>query len=97
MLSNELYVHIIEGDTLVFFNYRADRMREITECIGMEKYKDLQTKIAHPANLQVYGMTQYNANFTFPSLFPPVSHVNVLAEWLASQGVTQFHCAGTHT
>lgn len=84
-----------DGDTLVFFNYRADRMREITECIGMEKYKELQTKVAHPANLQVYGMTQYNANFTFPSLFPPVSHVNVLAEWLASQGVTQFHCAET--
>ena len=46
MLSNELYVHIIEGDTLVFFNYRADRMREITECIGMEKYKEALRELA---------------------------------------------------
>lgn len=39
-------------------------------------------------------MTQYKAEFIFPSLFPPETHVNVLAEWLAAQGLSQFHCAG---
>jgi 2,3-bisphosphoglycerate-independent phosphoglycerate mutase len=86
---------IKDGDTLVFFNYRSDRMREITECLGMERYKDLTTAVKHPANLELYGMTQYNANFTFPSLFPPVTHINVLAEWLAHEKVSQFHCAET--
>lgn len=42
----------------------------------------------------MFGMTQYKAEFTFPSLFPPESHKNVLAEWLAVQGLSQFHCAG---
>jgi 2,3-bisphosphoglycerate-independent phosphoglycerate mutase len=86
---------IKDGDTLVFFNYRSDRMREITECLGMERYKDLSTAVKHPANLELYGMTQYNATFTFPSLFPPVTHINVLAEWLAHEKVSQFHCAET--
>lgn len=39
-------------------------------------------------------MTQYNAQFPFPVLYPPVDHKMVLAEALASEGVTQFHCAG---
>ena len=86
---------IQDGDTILFFNYRADRMREITECLGMERYKDLGTDVKHPQNIVVAGMTQYKAEFPFPALFPPVSHINVLAEWLAAQKVSQFHCAET--
>uniref|UniRef100_A0A8R1XX47 2,3-bisphosphoglycerate-independent phosphoglycerate mutase n=1 Tax=Onchocerca volvulus TaxID=6282 RepID=A0A8R1XX47_ONCVO len=84
-----------DGDTLIFFDYRADRMREITECMGMERYKDLKSDIKHPKDMQVIGMTQYKAEFTFPALFPPESHKNVLAEWLSVKGLTQFHCAET--
>nr|CAD2199304.1 unnamed protein product [Meloidogyne enterolobii] len=84
-----------DDDTLIFFNYRADRMRQICECLGLERYKDLNSSVPHPKNIQISGMTQYNKEFPFPSLFPPVTHTNVLAEWLASQGVTQFHCAET--
>uniref|UniRef100_A0A1I8BZQ1 2,3-bisphosphoglycerate-independent phosphoglycerate mutase n=1 Tax=Meloidogyne hapla TaxID=6305 RepID=A0A1I8BZQ1_MELHA len=84
-----------DNDTLIFFNYRADRMRQICECLGMERYKGLQSSTPHPKNLEVSGMTQYNKEFPFPSLFPPTTHTNVLAEWLASQGVSQFHCAET--
>jgi 2,3-bisphosphoglycerate-independent phosphoglycerate mutase len=49
-----------DDDTLIFFNYRSDRMREITECMGMEKWKELQSSVPHPKNLQLTGMTQYN-------------------------------------
>jgi len=86
---------IKDGDTLVFFNYRSDRMREITECLGMDRFKDLHSEVKHPENLQVVGMTQYKAEFPFPTLFPPITHINVLAETLAAQKVSQFHCAET--
>ncbi|TMS36928.1 hypothetical protein L596_003982 [Steinernema carpocapsae] len=86
---------IQENDTVVFFDYRADRMREITECVGMKRYEDLKSDVLHPSNLEVFGMTQYKAEFPFKSLFPPQEHKNVLAEWLGAQGVTQFHCAET--
>lgn len=41
----------LDGDTLIFFDYRADRMREITECMGMERYKDLKSDIKHPKDM----------------------------------------------
>ncbi|VDL72814.1 unnamed protein product [Nippostrongylus brasiliensis] len=74
-----------DGDTLIFFNYRADRMREISEVMGMERYKDCKSSLPHPKDLQVLGMTQYKAEFPFPTLFPPNKNKNVLAEWLAAQ------------
>jgi 2,3-bisphosphoglycerate-independent phosphoglycerate mutase len=87
---------IKDDDTLVFFNYRADRMREINECLGMEGHKThLQSSLTHPQNIQLTTMTQYNKEFPFPALFPPITHINVLAEWLATQKVSQFHCAET--
>lgn len=62
----------------------------------------------HPKNIQVFGklperlsitfilgMTQYNPDQPFKSLFPALENKNALAEWLASQGVPQFHCAET--
>jgi bisphosphoglycerate-independent phosphoglycerate mutase (AlkP superfamily) len=45
---------------MIFFNFRADRMRQIPECMGMEKWKELNSQVAHPKNLQLTGMTQYN-------------------------------------
>ncbi|GMR54033.1 hypothetical protein PMAYCL1PPCAC_24228, partial [Pristionchus mayeri] len=84
-----------DGDTLIFFDYRADRMREISEVMGMERYKDCNSSLTHPKDLQVIGMTQYKAEFPFPSLFPPINNANVLAEWLSKQGVSQYHCAET--
>ena len=42
-------------------------------------------------------MSKYNPEFTFPVAFPPHSMANVLAEWLAKQGVKQCHVAGQST
>ncbi|KAL3069478.1 hypothetical protein niasHS_018203 [Heterodera schachtii] len=80
-----------DNDTLVFFNYRADRVREIVMCMG--GLHAMVTTVAQPNGLHIKTMTQYNAEFPFPILFPPVSHQNVLAEWLSKQKVSQFHCA----
>lgn len=84
---------IRDKDTLVFIDYRSDRMREIVETMGIQRNFD--SDIAHPAGLHIRTMTQYNEKFTFPILYPAVSQKNVLAEALSSQGVTQFHCAET--
>jgi len=51
--------------------------------------------VPHPTGLHISSMTQYNKDFPFPLLFPPASMKNVLAEWLSSLGLPQFHCAET--
>jgi 2,3-bisphosphoglycerate-independent phosphoglycerate mutase len=39
-------------------------------------------------------MSRYNAEFPFTVAFPPQAMTNVLAEWLAKEGVKQAHIAG---
>jgi 2,3-bisphosphoglycerate-independent phosphoglycerate mutase len=39
-------------------------------------------------------MSRYNSEFPFPVAFPPQAMTNVLAEWLAKQGLKQAHIAG---
>ncbi|CDW57548.1 independent phosphoglycerate mutase [Trichuris trichiura] len=83
----------LDNDTMILFDYRADRMRQLAETFGLKR--NFETKVPHPKDLHISCMTQYNKDFPFPLLFPPESHKNVLAEWLSSQGLKQFHCAET--
>ncbi|KZT41200.1 putative phosphoglyceromutase [Sistotremastrum suecicum HHB10207 ss-3] len=83
---------IKDGDTLFFFNYRSDRMREIVSVFGLPD-KPMEVKI--PENLHITTMSRYNTDFTFPIAFPPQGMTNVLAEWLSKQGVKQAHIAET--
>ncbi|KAF4610634.1 hypothetical protein D9613_007333 [Agrocybe pediades] len=83
---------IKDDDTIFFFNYRSDRMREIATVLGgLDKPIDMTI----PKNLNITTMSRYNAEFPFAIAFPPQPMTNVLAEWLASQGATQAHIAET--
>ncbi|XP_074615241.1 2,3-bisphosphoglycerate-independent phosphoglycerate mutase-like [Acropora palmata] len=81
-----------DGDTLCFIDFRSDRMREISEAFGIKP--PFETDVI-PKDLHQITMTQYKKEFPFPVLFPPVVLTNVLAEWLSSENVPQFHCAET--
>jgi len=83
---------IKEGDTLFFFNYRSDRMREIASVIGLP---DKPIEVNIPKDLHITTMSRYNAEFPFPVAFPPQPMTNVLAEWLSKQGASQAHIAET--
>lgn len=85
---------IRDGDTLIFFNYRADRMREISSAFGLgckDKFEP-QTEVK---NLNIYTMTRYDESFPFANLYPPIIPPNVLAEVLSKNGKKQYHCAET--
>ncbi|XP_054168110.1 2,3-bisphosphoglycerate-independent phosphoglycerate mutase-like [Oppia nitens] len=84
---------IRENDTLVFIDYRADRMRQITETLGVEQHFEPKKQI--PNNLKIYTMTQYKKEFPFDILYPPSVPKNVLAEVISSKGWPQYHCAET--
>jgi 2,3-bisphosphoglycerate-independent phosphoglycerate mutase len=69
-------------DTAIFFNFRPDRARQLSEKLG-ELETDLTT------------MTKYREDFDFPVVFPEQSIEMVLAEALAQHGVRQLHMAET--
>lgn len=83
-----------DGDTLIFFNFRADRMREIVEDVGIKQRCD---GAAHAVkkDLRVVQMTQYNESFPLPQIFKVQTFKNVMPEWLAAHNVRQFHTAET--
>eukprot|EP00057_Strongylocentrotus_purpuratus_P025560 XP_011680034.1 PREDICTED: 2,3-bisphosphoglycerate-independent phosphoglycerate mutase [Strongylocentrotus purpuratus] len=83
---------IRDGDTLMFIDFRADRMRQIVEAIAIER--KFETSVV-PKNISVTCMTEYKESFNLPVIFPPEKAKNVLAEWLSAKGIPQYHCAET--
>jgi len=107
VLSGHLIIYVAEGDTLFFFNYRSDRMREIATVFGKVEDvvdtpipKDLvrlsrMNRMTCSEKLQgIFTMSSYKSTFPFLVAFPPQKMDNVLAEWLAKQDVSQSHVAG---
>jgi len=69
-------------DTAIFFNFRPDRARQLSERLG-ELGVDLTT------------MTRYREDFDFPVAFPEQRVEMVLGEVLAEHGLRQLHAAET--
>jgi 2,3-bisphosphoglycerate-independent phosphoglycerate mutase len=81
-----------DGDTCLFFDFRADRMRQITQCLGIEP--KFEAKVRR-SDVSVTQMTEYDASFPLPVVFPPIDMSNVLGEWVSKHGLGQFHTAET--
>jgi len=97
---------IADGDSLIFTNFRSDRMREITSVFAhmteeIPSAADATlpfpegAQVERRKNLLVAGMTKYDEKVVLPTLFPPQTMTNVLAEWIAKHGIRQFHTAET--
>jgi 2,3-bisphosphoglycerate-independent phosphoglycerate mutase len=82
-----------DGDTLLFFNFRADRMRQIVTAFKDEAF-DAFHRAAHP-NANVVTMNSYREDWTLPVVFPPVELRNNLGEVLSHAGLKQLRIAET--
>jgi 2,3-bisphosphoglycerate-independent phosphoglycerate mutase len=82
-----------DGDAIVFFNFRADRTRELTRAFFQESF-DGFTRRVHPRVLFT-TMTEYQEEFPLPVAFPPQSLVNSLPQVLADAGLTNLRIAET--
>jgi 2,3-bisphosphoglycerate-independent phosphoglycerate mutase len=84
---------LADGDGVLCFNYRSDRMRQIVGALGVPDFTGFPTP-KRPA-LSIVTMTSYDQTFPFPMAFPPFSLARILAEHLASLGRTQLRTAET--
>lgn len=84
---------IAPGDSILFFNFRADRMRQIVETFVTDNYNTLT--INTNQKYHIVSMTQYEKSYAVPVLFKPVDLNNVLADVLEANGKTQYHIAET--
>lgn len=89
---------INQNDTIVFFNYRSDRMRQIVSSFITipSPLAERDPIISVPSNLCIISMTDYKEGvFNIPVIFPPIKMDNVLAEWLSKHSINQCHIAET--
>ncbi|KAK4462546.1 BPG-independent [Cladorrhinum samala] len=84
---------IKDGDNVFFFNYRSDRVRQITQLLG-DVDRSPRPDFPYP-KINLVTMTQYKVDYPFEVAFKPQSMDNVLAEWLGKEGVEQVHVAET--
>ncbi|MEW6072813.1 MAG: 2,3-bisphosphoglycerate-independent phosphoglycerate mutase [Planctomycetota bacterium] len=82
-----------DGDGVLCFNFRADRMRQICLALGTADFADFP-RAARPA-LEIATMTQYRADFPFAVAFPPVELKGVFAEIVSAAGLRQERIAET--
>jgi 2,3-bisphosphoglycerate-independent phosphoglycerate mutase len=82
-----------DGDGILFFNYRSDRMRQIVSALALEGFEEFE--IEDRPELACVTMTQYDQTFPLPQAFPPFSLARILAQVLAEHGKSQFRTAET--
>jgi 2,3-bisphosphoglycerate-independent phosphoglycerate mutase len=82
-----------DGDVLIFFNFRADRMRQIVTAFKEERFDGFKRQLwPHAA---IITMNQYREDFGLPVIFPPAQVKNNLGEVLSKNGLTQLRIAET--
>ncbi|MDR2775083.1 MAG: 2,3-bisphosphoglycerate-independent phosphoglycerate mutase [Tannerella sp.] len=85
---------IEEGDVVIFFNFRNDRAKELTNVLTQQDMPEAGMKTV--AGLQYFTMTPYDATFKgLHILFDKENVNNTLGEYLASKSLKQLHIAET--
>lgn len=82
-----------EGDELITFNFRADRMREIVRAICDPSFTEFPRK-AWP-KVGITTLTEYDARFKLPTVYQTDLPENGLGETLSRHGLKQFRSAET--
>lgn len=84
---------IQKDDSLIFFNFRPDRAREMTRALTEPEFSGFPRGYFP---LYYVTMTQYDATFSHVHVaFTPQTLTNTLGEYIAGKGLTQFRIAET--
>ncbi len=94
LLRDEKPVSLIsDNDSVIFFNFRSDRAREITRAFIDDKFTGFNRE-SHPRTHFV-SLTQYDETFNVTIAFQPESLKNILAEVLSRHNLRQLRIAET--
>jgi 2,3-bisphosphoglycerate-independent phosphoglycerate mutase len=84
---------IRDGDSVLFFNFRPDRARQLTRALGEEDFAEFDRGEAPRVRLTT--LTEYQEDWDYPIAFPPERPATTLAATLAERGIEQLHVAET--
>ncbi|MCJ7774333.1 MAG: 2,3-bisphosphoglycerate-independent phosphoglycerate mutase [Desulfobacterales bacterium] len=85
---------IKDNDGIIFFNFRADRAREITRAFTDPEFSSFK-RDPIPKLCEFVCMTLYDESFSLPIAFPPIHLDQILGEIISLQGLSQLRIAET--
>jgi 2,3-bisphosphoglycerate-independent phosphoglycerate mutase len=83
-----------DRDAVLGFNFRPDRMRQITRALAEPGF-DETDRHGRPPVERYATMTEYEEGWPYPVAFPPARPETTLAEVVARHGLQQLHVAET--
>jgi 2,3-bisphosphoglycerate-independent phosphoglycerate mutase len=88
---NEQRIH--DGDTVIFFNFRADRARQLSQAFLLKDFEGFDREVWP----QVYyvTLTEYDVTYGCPVVFGPQSLKNILDDVVSAAGKKQLRIAET--
>ncbi|MEE9334994.1 MAG: 2,3-bisphosphoglycerate-independent phosphoglycerate mutase [Granulosicoccaceae bacterium] len=81
------------GDEFIFFNYRNDRPRELSEALALDDFTDFDRGAC--ATISLTTMTRYKSSYTFPIAFAKDEAGETLGQVVSDAGIEQLRCAET--
>ncbi len=85
---------VSDNDSAVFFNFRADRARQLTAAFTSPGFNDFETG-PRPSLATYVTMTVYDQEFGLPAAFPPTALEHILGEEVSRHGLRQLRIAET--
>ena len=85
--------YLKDGDSLICFNFRPDRARQIIKSLSEKEFSDFERKVF--PNLDLITFTQYDPNLSVKVAFPPESLNNFIGQIVSENGLKQYRTAET--
>ena len=85
---------IDDGDGIIFFNFRADRAREMTRALTLDDFSGFE-RTKYPQLVDYVCMTEYDETFDLPIAYPSETYPDILAEVVSNAGMQQLRIAET--
>ena len=91
--SGQPVAPVRDGDAVICFNYRSDRMRQIVRSLTVAGFDGFDVK--DRPDVAVATMTVYDQTFAVPVVFPPQSMARIVGEVVSDAGFTMLRTAET--
>src|SRR5437879_6019590 len=82
-----------DGDVVLFFNFRADRARQLSQAFLLKDFDGFDREVW--PQVEFVTLTQYDATYSSPFIFAPEELADILGEIVSAAGKRQLRIAET--
>jgi 2,3-bisphosphoglycerate-independent phosphoglycerate mutase len=93
-VKDEQGAKIKTSDSVIFFNFRPDRARQLTRSFISENFSEFD-RGTRPPEVYFACLTRYNKEFSAPVAFPPAEVKNTIGEIISKNNLKQLRIAET--